>query len=278
MALDNAQRRALIDAVRAAARQEIMPRFRALATDDIASKSNAHDMVTAADLGAEAMLRATLPEILPGARIIGEEGVAADPTELDALTEQGLKIILDPVDGTWNFARGLATFGTLLAVIDGEETVFGLLYDPVNDHWIEAIAGGGTWRVAGSSRIRCRVAAGACETTGLVGLHHAAGLSAPQWLACAALYPRFSKITATRASIWDYWLLVTGGADFCLNRYLNVWDHAAGALALREAGGYPALIDGRAYVPAMREGYLLAACSREAWQTAAGVFKPALDA
>ncbi|MEL6913715.1 MAG: inositol monophosphatase [Pseudomonadota bacterium] len=268
---------ALVDAVRRAARAEILPRFRQLDEAEIASKSSVHDPVTAADIGAEAHLRAAIADILPGALIIGEEGVATDPAELDQVSHPGQVVVLDPVDGTWNFSRGLATFGTLLAVLEGGETVFGLLYDPVGDAWISATAGVGTWQVENGLRRRCRIAPPP-PLRDATGLHHGQGLTPEEWAAAAAIYPRIGRVTSTRASIWDYWLLVTGGAAFCLNRYLNVWDHAAGVLALREAGGHAALLTGQAYHPAQREGLLLAASSEALWDEVAGLFGPALGA
>lgn len=277
MPLDHATKNALIDAVRAAARAEILPRFRQLDPADIKAKTSSYDLVTLADTGAEAHIRAALPAILPGARVIGEEGVAANPAELDALGDPGLTVIIDPVDGTWNFARGLATFGTLLAVVEDGVTVFGLLYDPVLDDWVETSQGGGTYHVARGQRRKLTLPPPP-PLADLTGLHARYGLSAAQWVACAAVHTRFAKTVALGASLWDYRTLITGGAGFCLNKYLNVWDHAAGVLAVTEAGGHAALLDGSPYRPNLREGELLVAQSEPLWQEIAALFRPALDA
>lgn len=275
MPLSEDIRTGLIEATRAAARAEIMPRFRTLSEADIARKSNAQDLVTEADTGAERHIRAAVAKLLPHARIVGEEGVAANPSELDAISQPGLTVVIDPVDGTWNFARGLALFGTLVAVIEDGKTIFGLLYDPVMDDWIEAGLGEGTFYVSGDAKRRL--------TPGpippmeeLNGLHSAYGLSDDQWSLAAVLQPRFGRVTSLRASVWDYRSLMTGAVQFCVNRYLNVWDHAAGALALTEAGGHVALLDGRTYTPELRTGYLLAAASKELWDEIADLYRPAL--
>lgn len=275
MPLDHQAKEALIDAVRAAARAEIMPRFRTLGAGDIATKSGAQDLVTEADTGAEAHIRAALTGILPEAHVVGEEGVAADPRELDRVGAPGLTVIIDPVDGTWNFARGLAVFGTLLAVIEYGETIFGLLYDPVLDDWVEATRGGGAWFVSEARRERLTLGPPP-PFEELTGLHSAYGLNEAQWRATSALHTRFGRVTSLRASIWDYRSLITGGTAWCLNRYLNVWDHAAGVLALQEAGGHVGLLDGRSYVPTLREGFLLAAQSETLWNDVAALFAPAL--
>ncbi|MEM1150723.1 MAG: inositol monophosphatase [Pseudomonadota bacterium] len=268
-------RTALVEAARAAARAEIMPRFRRLSEADIARKSSAQDLVTDADTGAETHIRATVAKLLPDARIVGEEGVAANPSELEGLGLPGLTVVIDPVDGNWNFARGLALFGTLLAVIEDGETIFGLLYDPVMDDWIEASLGEGAYHVSGHERRRLTLGP-TPPLAELNGLHSAYGLSSDQWLRAAALQPRFGRVTSLRASIWDYRSLITGAVQFCVNRYLNVWDHAAGALALQEAGGHVALLDGRKYTPGLRNGYLLAAASEDLWGEIADLYRPAL--
>ncbi|MEM1236483.1 MAG: inositol monophosphatase [Pseudomonadota bacterium] len=270
-------RHALIQAVRDAAKAEIIPRFRRLDDRDVQTKSGALDLVTEADTCAEAAIRKSIATILPGARVVGEEGVATDPAELDQIGLPGVTVVVDPVDGTWNFARGLALFGTILAVIEDGETVFGLLYDPLADAWIEAAKGEGSWYVVGENRTRLTLGAPP-PLAEMTGLHSAYGLTPSQWAASAALQPRFGRVTSLRASLWDYRLQITGGAGFCLNRYLNVWDHAAGVLALTEAGGYAALLDGRPYDPALREGYLLTAQSKSLWDQIAPDFAAALGA
>ena len=136
---------ALIALVRRVAKSEILPRFRRLPDSDIRSKSAPDDLVTEADERAEAAMSAAVAQMMPEALVIGEEAVSADPTILAGLAEAERAVIIDPVDGTWNFAKGLATFGVVLAVAERGETVFGLLYDPVMDDWVMANRGGGTW-------------------------------------------------------------------------------------------------------------------------------------
>ncbi len=131
-----AQQAALINLVRRAARAEIMPRFRNLAQGDITTKSGPHDLVTEADHQAEAMIARGLQRMFPHALIIGEEAVAAKPSLREDVSAAELAIIIDPVDGTWNFAHGLPLFGVIIAVTRFGRPVLGLLYDPVADDWI----------------------------------------------------------------------------------------------------------------------------------------------
>ena len=148
MTLDLKTENALIQLVREAAQTEIMPRFRNLPEAAVKTKSSEIDIVTEADLRAEAWITAGIDSILPGALIVGEEAAAADPSCVDGLAEAEVAVIIDPVDGTWNFANGVAAFGVILAVSVRGQTVFGLLYDPVLDDWVLTRRGGGTWFVA----------------------------------------------------------------------------------------------------------------------------------
>src|SRR5262245_11797455 len=86
-----------------AARIEIMPRFRKLATNQVRQKTSRFDLVTEADEAAEILIEADLKSAFPGATIIGEEGTSRDEKLLDAVGTSDLAFIVDPVDGTRNF-------------------------------------------------------------------------------------------------------------------------------------------------------------------------------
>ena len=137
------------------ARAEIMPRFRRLGDGDIRQKTSAADLVTEADVNAERVITAALRERYPQARIIGEEAVSDDPALLDADWSSGdLAFTLDPVDGTFNFASGVACFGVMLAVVSKGETVAGIIHDPVGGDWVMAEKGAGAvLRAPDSGRI-----------------------------------------------------------------------------------------------------------------------------
>ena len=131
--LTRAQKTQLLNLVRRAARAEILPRFRQLDTGDIDTKADEMDLVTAAYTGAEAMITRGLQMAFPHALVIGEEAIAKNPDLLDGIGEAELCFIIDPVDGTWNFARGMPLFGTIIAVCRFGQPVFGLIYDPIGD-------------------------------------------------------------------------------------------------------------------------------------------------
>ncbi len=253
--------RALVQIVRSAARTEILPRFRRLSESDVSTKTAPDDLVTEADLNTETAIAAGVRTLLPEAVIVGEEAVEAQPSLLDEIADAALSVIVDPVDGTWNFAHGLATFGVILAVAEKGEAVYGLLYDPVMDDWIETLKGGGTWYVTSDGARRQLFLADkpAPELTGFVPLFN---FPTTVRTRLAGDIPGFRRIWSIRCSCHEYRTLASGHADYILSNALKPWDHAAGALAVAEAGGAVGLLDGRPYKASVTSGgYLVTARS-----------------
>src|SRR3712207_2321258 len=131
--------------LRSAAQTEILPRFRNLSAGAIRTKTSQLDLVTDADEAAERVIEAELLRLFPGAVVIGEEGVSRNPRLLDGLGDADLAFILDPVDGTLNFASGLPLFGVMAAVVMKGEIVCGVILDPISDDWSMALGGEGAW-------------------------------------------------------------------------------------------------------------------------------------
>ena len=99
-----------------------MPSFRSLRPEDIHSKDtpgDPDDLVTIVDKAAERYLIDALSEVVPGAAFIGEEAVSDDPALVDALSARAPAWLIDPIDGTKNFAHGNADFGVMLALVEG---------------------------------------------------------------------------------------------------------------------------------------------------------------
>jgi fructose-1,6-bisphosphatase/inositol monophosphatase family enzyme len=264
LAFDLAERAEFIRIARHVARTEVMPRFRQLDPGQISTKSGPQDLVTEADLACEAALTRAFALAFPTAFVIGEEAVSAGTVSLDALPGQARVIVIDPIDGTWPFARGQCGFGMILSVIEAGEVVFGLHLDPVMDDWIWAAPGEGAhWaRDGGTRRLACGPDRPLSERVGFLPL----GLfPKSDQHKLAALMPEFSRVLSLRCSAHEYRMLAEGGVDFCLSGNLNVWDHAAGALIVTEAGGKVAMLDGSPYRPELRQGALLSANSAATW-------------
>lgn len=132
--------------IRDVAREEILPRYNTLKVHEVRAKSHPGDLVTVADVAAEAALGKRLRDLLPGSVVVGEEGTAADPGLLRLLTEDAPVWVLDPVDGTRNFAHGIPRFAVMVALVRGGDTVCGWILDPVADVLYVAEQGAGSWR------------------------------------------------------------------------------------------------------------------------------------
>ena len=263
--LSRAQQTALINLVRRTARAEIMPRFRNLGHADISAKTDRFDLVTEADLAAEAMLARGIQRMFPQALVVGEEAAAADPDLAAKLSEAELAFIIDPVDGTWNFVHGLPLFGVIIAVTRFGRPVLGLLHDPVSDDWIIADETNPARLAAvlGSER-PVRVSKGG-DLADLQGYMHFYLMPQDQQERIAPLLAALARCFALRCSCHEYRLLAQGAVDFTLSGVLNPWDHAAGVLICQQAGGVARMLDGRDYNTAITKGFLLCASNQATW-------------
>src|SRR4029453_6981665 len=113
------------------ARAEIMPRFGKLSAGQVRAKSSRFDVVTDADEAAERALATALTTAYPNVVVVGEEAAARDPSLLGAIGTADFAFVLDPLDGTKNFAAGLPLFGVMAAATVRGEGVLGALHDPV---------------------------------------------------------------------------------------------------------------------------------------------------
>ena len=260
------QQQRLIEIVRNAAKTEILPRFRNLSEDAIRSKSAPDDLVTDADQGAERMMTAAIRELLPEATVIGEEAVADASANLDDIAGAELALIIDPVDGTWNFARGLNQFGVILAATSFGETIFGLLYDPLADDWIVARHGEGAWFGRPDGTERQLQVSDTDRFDEMVGSTSIRLFPKAQQYQLSATFPDFQRMMAFGCACHEYRTMAFGFVDFMLTGKLMPWDHAAGLMIHREAGGYSALLDGTPYQPTIHQGSVLAASSRVHWE------------
>lgn len=264
-ALSKAQQAAVINIVRRAARTEIMPRFRKLGSGDIASKTRADDLVTKADTRAEAMITRALQMAHPDALIVGEEAASENPKLVDGIADAPLAFIIDPVDGTWNFAKGLPLFGVILAVTQYGRPAFGMIYDPVMDDWAiaDTEAPPQMQTPFGIPRpLKVSMGKPVEELSGYVPLHLFAHHLRPK---IAATFPSFARVGSLRCSAHEYRMVAQGHVDFLLSETLKPWDHAAGALIAARAGAHVELLEGGDYSAGRREGHLLVAPDKTTW-------------
>jgi fructose-1,6-bisphosphatase/inositol monophosphatase family enzyme len=251
-----------------AAEAEIMPRFRHLGQGDVQEKTSAFDVVTAADEAAEAAIGAALRAAFPGAVIVGEEASGRDPGLLDALGTAELAFLVDPIDGTKNFTANLPLFGLMAAAVMRGEIVAGVILDPVCGDRAAALRDGGAWlERPDGARTRLRVAAPVpvARMEGIVGTNF---LPEPLRGIVAGNLSRLGMTSWLRCAAHEYRMAAAGHCHLLVYNKLMPWDHAAGWLLHREAGGYSAHFDGTPYLPTHRTGGLICAPDAGSWRAA----------
>lgn len=226
--------------MRRVAQEAILPRYQALAEHEVIAKA-ANDMVTIADTEAEALLAEGLAAILPDAAIIGEEAVHADPSLMSRL-DTGLCWIIDPVDGTNNFAAGKPPFGIILALSDGGETQSGWIYDPLQDRLCIAHKGQGAFVNGEPATARTTG-----ETPPIAAISTVFLDPAQRAAVQARIAPYYTLVDIPRCAAEQYPRLVLGVNDISVFERTLPWDHAAGVLFVNEAGGKAARPDGSPY-------------------------------
>jgi fructose-1,6-bisphosphatase/inositol monophosphatase family enzyme len=242
--------------IREAAEAEILPRFKNLTAGQIREKKP-NQLVTEADIEAEKVLARRLQDVLPGA-IVGEEGVEADPELMHALERPGAVWVIDPVDGTANFAHGNSRFAVVVALVVDGVTQAGWIHDPVPNRTVIAEKGQGAWRGGARLTVSAEVPliqmAGSVKKRGRVADH-------------------VLHVARRGSAAHDYLDLVTGKLHFAHFKKLMPWDHAAGVLIHAEAGGYGAMMDGTPYTPVLHaEGQVLLAPGETSWRELAPLF------
>ncbi len=229
----------LLKALRSAGREELLPRFQGqLSVSEKADGS----LVTSADHAVDRRLRGVLEQLFPGTPVLSEE--QSSDAQQAALAGSGPCWLLDPLDGTTNFAGGLPFFAISLAMIDGDGVEYGATYDPIRDELFSAARGKGLrlngespagWQQDHEDLSRC---------TALVDYKRL-----PHRLAVALVSEtpfRSQRNLGACALEWAW--LAAGRADLYLHGGQALWDSAAGTLMLTEAGGALSTLDGEPVV------------------------------
>ncbi len=259
---------ALAALLRDAAKAEILPRFRRLPPGTIREKSGPLDLVTDADTAAERRIAAALAARFPGALIVGEEAASADPKLPARIAGAKLCFVVDPLDGTFNFAAGVPLFASMAAAIVDGRVAMAAIHDPMGDDTALAVAGLGAWlEMPDGARRVLRVAdpAPPARMTAVLSW---------QFLPEPMRGRMMTGLTGLAAS-WnyrcaghEYRLAASGGCHLLLYNRLLPWDHAPGWLIHREAGGFSARFDGSEYTPTETGGGLLCAPDATGWAQA----------
>jgi len=248
--------------LRDASEKIILPRYRALQAHEVFDKGG-DDPVTVADREAEAMLGEGLAK-LADIPVVGEEAAHADTSVLDALA--GDCWIVDPLDGTRNFAAGKPPFGIIVAMASAGEAHTGWIYDCLSGRLCSAHKGKGAW-VDGE-----RIAARSTDRDPPVAAISLLYVDQAKREAMKAhIAPHYAMVDVPYCAAEQYPRLALGVNDVSLCERTLAWDHAAGVLWLNEAGGMAARPDGSPYrVDEWDRKGLIGAASPALWEEMAG--------
>jgi myo-inositol-1(or 4)-monophosphatase len=202
----------------------VRPFFRAGVAADLKSDRSP---VTIADRSAEQAMRAVLADRFPDHGVLGEEFGLDRP-------DARLRWVLDPIDGTRAFITGRPTFGILVALLDGDAPVLGVIDQPVTgERWIGAAGRTTVFRGPLGGQAGCRPCASPADAELSCTSPEMLGPDAPRWQRLAG---------AVRRNYWGgdcyaYGLLALGQIDVVAETTMKLWDWAALVPVVEGAGG-----------------------------------------
>lgn len=204
-----------------------------------ATKSTLADIVTEADREVEQLIRDRLAAERPDDGFVGEESDAGAGTS-------GVTWVVDPIDGTVNYAYGIPAYSVSIAAVSGDphpdrwEGLAAAVYSPALDELFTASRGGGAWH--GTSRLRAttETPAGALLATGFGydPATHDGDLATVR-----RVMPMARDLRRAGSAALDLAYVAAGRLDGYFERGLKAWDFAAGALLVSEAGGRVSRLD-----------------------------------
>ncbi len=187
------------------------------------------NLVTEADLASQATIRQILLTAYPSHDFVGEED--------DGQTVHGHRYrwVVDPLDGTTNFAHGMPKYAVSIALLDGDQPLVGVVFDPVMDHCFWASAGGGAFlndqrmRVSGVEHLSAALLAASFPPK-----VSATSPAATDYLRVSACCQATRRMGSAALNLC---YLARGWFDGCWGIGTQLWDVAAGMLLVQEAGG-----------------------------------------
>lgn len=261
--------------IREASATYILPRFRALQDHEIGIKTNPNDLVTLADIEAEAFFEAHLPSVLGGSVVLGEEGVSRGEHDMAILAKgQGARVwVVDPVDGTYNFVHGREEFGVMVALVENGVCTASWIYDVLKDSMAYAVLGGGAY--VDGARLRTPQDEKAFDTMTV----HLSAKFFPLDIkdaikAKAAVLP---NVKTVGSAAHEYMKVAKGLSDSAVYCRLKPWDHLPGALIVQEAGGAVKKWDHAPYTPQDRYDGLIVARTQNGWDAVYQTFFGDMD-
>ena len=218
------------------ANAEILPRFQRVS----ANVKSDGSIVTEADLAMQARVKTALQSLWPEVGFVGEEMDAQDQQLQFNQSPHGVWI-LDPLDGTSNFATGIDCFSVSLALIKDSEVLLGLVYDPIRKEMFNAIKGKGAQLNGQPLRVK-PISPPLQKTIGLIDFKRLTAELAGRLVQ----HPPYASQRSFGSVALDWCWIAAGRGHVYLHGKQKLWDYAAGWLVLHEAGGYSCTLDAEA--------------------------------
>jgi myo-inositol-1(or 4)-monophosphatase len=215
---------------------ELIRQARADGVQIAETKSSATDIVTIADRASEALIKERVLAARPDDAILGEEGS-------DIVGSSGVRWVVDPIDGTVNYAHGLAQYAVSIGVeIDGE-VVVGVVLSPAQDLEYTAIRGRGARR--NGVQVRCAGPVPLAHALVGTGFSYQRELRVSQTRTFSALLPQIADIRRIGSCALDLCGIAEGTLDGDVEEGIGgAWDYAAGGLIASEAGAVVEVLAG----------------------------------
>ncbi len=232
---------------------DIWLKSRDLAAVQVSEKS-AGDTATDVDLWAEQALRKKLTALLPGSEFMGEE---TSPASGRSLSDQPTWIV-DPIDGTANFARGYPQWSISVGLAVEGEPVLGIIADPNRQEIFHATRGQGAWLQSrhGLQRLTCSAVSEPLKAiVSTVFPKPLSPLMNPYLTEFAQVIRSVGQVRRSGSMALELAYLAAGRADAFWERGMGAWDAAAGTVLIREAGGSVVCLDD---LPLFTSQYLVA--------------------
>jgi fructose-1,6-bisphosphatase/inositol monophosphatase family enzyme len=241
------------DLLQDVAERLILPRFAQVCSGEPTPFSPSM-MAAIADREAEVEISQQLRAADPSALIIAEQAVFADPQILDGLAAADHSWVLDPVDGTRNFSKGISDFAVMVAELRHGQTVRSWIWQPAHELLYVAQLGGGVTCNGAALTVAqpARTVPLGATYLAMPGEDTAPVELMRSWGSCGIDYPK----------------LISGELDFLCYRSLFPWDHLPGGLMVTEMNGRIAANTGEDYRPGVIARWLLAATSTQLWDQA----------
>jgi len=238
--------------------QVIKQYFNALSADQVVTKAHAQDFQTIADTESEKFLTAELKKLIPNSLVLGEEAQAAGLVSLDIFTDakpEEFVWVIDPIDGTYNFVNNHDDFAVIIALVQGNETIGGWIYQPKTGDIVSAIKGEGAY--LNGQQTTVSTAKTIPDLNGYSPVIYSGRTPfKAHFQSCAA---ELKNIDNLRSSGVHYLNMASGNADFYMVHHSKPWDHLAGVLVFEEAGGVVSKWDGSPYKPSDYKDFIISA-------------------